>query len=80
MAEPKVTQKAPYVLELSPREYWWCACGLSEKQPFCDGTHDFENTGIKPVQLIIEKRQEVALCGCRQTKTPPFCDGSHKEL
>jgi CDGSH-type Zn-finger protein len=80
MAEPKATQKSPYVLELPPKEYWWCACGLSEKQPFCDGSHDFENTGIKPVQLIIEKRQEVALCGCRQTKTPPFCDGSHKNL
>lgn len=78
MTEPKITQKAPYEVELEPGEYWWCACGLSEKQPFCDGSHD--DTPFKPAQVKISKRQEVYLCGCRRTKTPPFCDGTHKTL
>ena len=39
MAEPQIPQKSPYAVELAPGDYWWCACGMSKRQPFCDGTH-----------------------------------------
>ena len=51
MSEPVCVQKAPYALELSPGDYWWCACGKSKKQPFCDGSH--KDTGIAPVKFTI---------------------------
>ena len=78
MSEPVVTQKHPYVLELDAGSYWWCACGRSENQPFCDGSH--QGTGIEPREFTLSERQKVWLCGCRHTKTPPFCDGAHKAL
>lgn len=80
MTEPKQTQAGPYVVELGPGEYWWCSCGLSDNQPFCDGTHDTAGTGLKPLRIEISKRREVALCGCRQSKNKPFCDGTHETL
>ncbi|RMD70088.1 MAG: CDGSH iron-sulfur domain-containing protein [Gammaproteobacteria bacterium] len=78
MAEPIIAQKKPYVLELDPGTYYWCACGRSQAQPFCDGAH--EGTGIEPVEFTLSERTQVWLCGCKHTKTPPFCDGTHKEL
>jgi len=70
----------PYSIELSAGEHWWCSCGLSRRQPFCDGTHEEENTGMKPVMVKVPKRQEVSLCGCRKSKEAPHCDGTHKML
>jgi len=78
MAEPVVAAKEPMVMELEAGEYWWCACGRSKNQPFCDGSH--EGTGIAPVRVEIKEKQTVALCMCRHTKNPPFCDGSHSDL
>lgn len=78
MAEPAMPQTKPYVLEMEPGEYWWCACGRSRKQPFCDGSH--KETPFKPMQHVLDKKQMVAWCGCKRTKTPPRCDGSHNEL
>lgn len=66
----------PVVMELEPGEYWWCACGRSKNQPFCDGSH--QGTGIEPQKFEIEKKRNYALCACKETKTPPFCDGSHR--
>ena len=78
MAEPLITQKKPYVLELEPGEYWWCGCGLSRSQPFCDGSHEGTGLGPKPVQVT--RREQVFLCGCRHSGAAPYCDGTHKKL
>lgn len=78
MSEPNIAQKEPYGLELEAGEYWWCACGRSQNQPFCDGSH--EGTDFKPVPFTLNETTTVWLCGCKHSQTPPFCDGSHKEL
>ena len=75
--KPKIAQKGPYVQEMAPGKYAWCACGRSENQPFCDGSH--RTTQFTPMVLEIEERQNVAWCGCKQSKNKPFCDGSHKD-
>jgi CDGSH-type Zn-finger protein len=78
MAEPICTQKGPYALELEAGDHYWCACGRSNNQPFCDGSHT--GTGIAPVKFTLAQKETKYLCGCRATKTPPFCDGSHSKL
>ncbi len=78
MDKPIVTQKAPFVLDLEPGTYYWCSCGKSEKQPFCDGKH--KGTEFAPVKIEIEEKKKVALCGCRHSKKGAFCDGSHVDL
>ncbi len=78
MEEPVVVQKAPYVMKTEPRKYAWCACGLSQGQPFCDGAH--KGTGFSPIIEEITVERNVAWCGCKLSKTKPFCDGSHAEL
>jgi len=78
MDQPDIAQKSPYVLELAPSTYWWCACGKSKNQPFCDGSHKI--TSFSPVKTEVAEPQKVALCGCKRTKNPPFCDGSHRQL
>ena len=78
MSDPVIAQKKPYVLELEAGSYWWCACGRSKNQPFCDGSH--EGTGISPVEFTLAAPEKVWLCGCKHTKTPPYCDGEHKKL
>ena len=80
MAEkPEIAQKSPYVLELEPGKYAWCACGRSSSQPFCDGTH--KGTGLGPVLFEVEETRKAALCGCKHNQTgEPFCDGSHSKL
>ncbi|MBN1468259.1 MAG: CDGSH iron-sulfur domain-containing protein [Fusobacteriaceae bacterium] len=78
--KPVIVQKGPYVVEVEEgKSYYWCSCGLSKNQPFCDGTHKTEST-LKPVSFTAEKTGKVYLCGCKMTKTPPFCDGSHSSL
>lgn len=78
MAEPKIAQKAPYVLDMEAGEYSWCACGHSEDQPFCDGSH--KGTGLAPILEEITEAKQVAWCGCKQSRNQPFCDGMHKSL
>jgi CDGSH-type Zn-finger protein len=78
MAEPMIPQRSPYAVELAPGDYWWCACGQSKRQPFCDGSH--KATGFMPVKFSVAEAQKVWLCGCKQTASKPFCDGSHKKL
>ena len=68
----------PYVLDLTPADYWWCACGLSKNQPFCDGSP--KGGPHAPVKFTVAKTEQLALCGCKRTHTPPFCDGTHKTL
>lgn len=78
MEEPIIAQKSPYVMELEAGTYFWCACGQSKDQPFCDGSH--RGTSLTPVEFTLTEKKTVAPCGCKHTKTPPFCDGSHAHL
>lgn len=78
MSEALCAQKAPYALELEPGQYYWCACGRSANQPFCDGAH--AGTGLQPLAFKLEEKRKVYLCGCKHTATPPFCDGAHNSL
>jgi CDGSH iron-sulfur domain-containing protein 3 len=63
------------------KTYAWCTCGLSAKQPFCDGQHKkIEDMPFKSLKIQFEQAEEVWLCQCKKTKNPPFCDGSHRQL
>jgi len=79
MTEPVVAQKGPYEVELKAGEkYFWCACGRSAHQPYCDGAH--KGTDFKPHVFVAEATGTAWLCGCKASKTHPFCDGSHETL
>jgi len=78
METPKIFDKKPSVLELEAGQYYWCACGLSAKNPFCDGSH--KTTEFVPLKFELVKKQKIALCLCKFTANPPKCDGTHKNL
>ena len=78
MKKPVVAAKEPAVMDLDAGTYYFCSCGKSSVQPFCDGSHD--GTGFEPIEFELEERKTVALCQCKQSKNQPFCDGSHKDL
>ncbi len=79
MAEkPVVAGKVPFVEKAEPGTYWWCACGRSSKQPFCDGSH--AGTGIEPREVKIDEAKNVAWCVCKHSCEGAFCDGSHSRL
>ena len=78
MSEPVIAAKVPVVLELEKGTYYWCACGRSENQPFCDGSH--AGTGLEPLKYELEEDRRVALCQCKHTGNSPLCDGQHKNL
>ncbi len=78
MDKPNIADTKPAVMELEPGDYWWCACGLSKGQPFCDGSH--AGTKFAPQKVTIEEKKTIALCNCKHTDNPGFCDGSHSKL
>ena len=79
MSGPIPAQKSPYPFTVEAgREYWWCACGRSKSQPFCDGSH--RGTGVTPVSFTPPQSGEVWLCGCKATAGKPLCDGTHNRL
>lgn len=78
MAEPKIAAKQPAVLELDAGTHYWCACGASTNQPFCDGSH--RGTEFTPMEFRLETKKKVALCQCKRTSNRPFCDGAHNKL
>jgi CDGSH-type Zn-finger protein/mannose-6-phosphate isomerase-like protein (cupin superfamily) len=80
MSEPVVARPKPCLINASAgRTYWWCSCGRSANQPFCDGSH--AGTDFTPLQCVAPAEgDEWLLCGCKHTKTPPFCDGAHNNL
>ena len=75
MEQTRSPQNSPYVLEVEPGTYAWCACGRSANQPYCDGSHG--GSSILPVIEKIAEKKTVAWCGCKRTGGAPFCDGSH---
>lgn len=78
MDEPKIAQKKPFIMDMAPGTHFWCACGKSQNQPFCDGSH--KGSAFSPVKHTFEEAAKVAWCGCKHTKTPPFCDGTHRNI
>jgi CDGSH-type Zn-finger protein len=71
-------QNRPFVVKLARGDYYWCACGLSKRPPYCDGSH--RSTLVSPMKVAQSEAGEVKLCGCRQSATKPYCDCSHEEL
>jgi len=79
MGEAVVARPKPCLVSLKGgKTYFWCACGRSAAQPFCDGSH--RDTGIEPRKHVPKQDEEVLLCGCKQTAQAPFCDGAHTNL
>jgi len=79
MTEPVVAARAPSKVALEAgKDYWWCACGLSKAQPFCDGSH--KGSGLVPMKYSVEKAGDYWLCDCKHSSKKPLCDGSHKTL
>ena len=79
MPEPMIAQKSPFAVEVEAgKSYYWCSCGLSAAQPFCDGSH--KGSEFTPVKFEATESKTVYFCGCKHTAYPVFCDGSHAKL
>ena len=74
---PKIVQRKPYVLDEKAGKKAFCNCGLSSKDPYCDGSH--KGGLFKSVKYLAKSDKEVWFCGCKRTKHQPFCDGSHSK-
>ena len=76
---PNIAQKAPFPVDVEAgKTYFWCACGKSSRQPFCDGSH--KDTGFAPVKFEATDTKKVFFCGCKHTGNGVMCDGSHSKL
>lgn len=79
MNQPEIAAKEPFAVEVTEgKTYFWCACGKSAKQPFCDGSH--AGGSFSPVAYKAEKTRKVHFCGCKNSGKQPLCDGSHSKL
>ena len=79
MSKPEIAQKAPYAVEVvAGKSYWWCACGKSASQPFCDGSH--KGSEFTPIEHKASESGTVYFCGCKNSKNGALCDGTHKSL
>ena len=76
MDKPVRASDTPFATEVEAgKSYWWCACGKSATQPFCDGSH--KGSEFNPVRYDAEESKKVFFCGCKGTANQPLCDGSH---
>jgi len=76
MEEPTRAGDGPISIEVDAgQSYWWCSCGKSANQPFCDGSH--KGSSFSPLEVLAEKSETLYFCTCKATKNAPFCDGSH---
>ncbi len=80
MEKPSNIIKAPAACKLPAGDHYWCACGHSSNQPFCDGAHLEKAPEKTPLKFTLEAEKEVWLCQCKETSTPPYCDGTHKNI
>lgn len=79
MSVPTIAQKGPYPVQVEAgKSYYWCACGLSKTQPFCNGSH--AGSALSPIKFEAAETKTVYLCGCKNSKSGVFCDGSHAKL
>lgn len=79
MTDPIVAQKSPFGVDVEEgKSYWWCSCGRSKEQPFCDGSH--KGTGFEPLKYSADKSATVYFCGCKNSDDTPLCDGTHSKL
>ncbi|MDZ7590792.1 MAG: CDGSH iron-sulfur domain-containing protein [Rubrivivax sp.] len=79
MAHPVRASDTPFAVAVEQgKDYWWCACGLSKSQPFCDGSHNAARE-FTPVKYTASQSKTVYFCGCKGTARQPLCDGSHKQ-
>jgi len=80
MENPDKVHKSPYKIKVEKgKKYSWCSCGLSKKQPFCDGAHKEEGK-FGSVKYIAEENKEIYFCGCKSTQRQSFCDGTHSKI
>ncbi len=79
MSQPKIAQKAPFAVDVEAgKSYFWCACGQSQNQPFCDGSH--KDTPFTPVKYEATEAKKVFFCGCKSSANAPLCDGTHAKI
>jgi CDGSH-type Zn-finger protein len=75
----QIVQRSPFVAQVEEgKTYYWCACGKSASQPFCDGSH--QGSAFSPKAYTANKSGAVYFCGCKQTNSAPLCDGSHAKI
>ncbi|HBF61983.1 MAG TPA: glutamate synthase [Gammaproteobacteria bacterium] len=79
MSTPDIPQKNPLPVDVEEgRKYFWCSCGKSDRQPFCDGSH--QGTEFLPLTYVAETTRTLYFCACKHTRGAPLCDGSHNSL
>lgn len=79
MSKPEIARKGPFPVEVEAgKSYWWCSCGKSKNQPFCDGAH--QGTSFAPTEFKATEDGTVYFCGCKQSGNGPLCDGAHQKL
>ena len=73
-----IWKKVIFLIDVG-KTYYYCTCGLSKNQPFCDGSHKTSGSGLTPMPFTAKETKKHWICGCRQSENLPFCDGAHKK-